>query len=181
MSTIPRQPLTPHRRQTLGRRAQVLAGASVAYNAFEAIVAVSAGVAASSIALVGFGLDSIVEMGSSLVILWQFRHTMPEARERRALRLIAVSFFVLAAYVAFESLRSLLTREAAEPSTLGIAIAALSLVVMPTLCLGETAHRQAAGFAHRRRGFPADAALHVPVRGAADGPAAELAAGLVVG
>ena len=133
MSTIPRQPLTPHRRQTLGRRAQVLAGASVAYNAFEAIVAVSAGVAASSIALVGFGLDSIVEMGSSLVILWQFRHTMPEARERRALRLIAVSFFVLAAYVAFESLRSLLTREAAEPSTLGIAIAALSLVVMPTL------------------------------------------------
>ena len=58
---------------------------------------------------------------------------MPEARERRALRLIAVSFFVLAAYVALESLRSLLTREEAEPSTLGIAIAALSLVVMPAL------------------------------------------------
>jgi divalent metal cation (Fe/Co/Zn/Cd) transporter len=133
MSTIPRQSLTPHRRQTLGRRAQLLAGASVAYNSVEAIVAISAGVAASSIALVGFGLDSIVEMGSSLVILWQFRHTMPEARERRALRLIAVSFFILAAYVAFESLRSLLTQEAAEPSTLGIAIAALSLVVMPTL------------------------------------------------
>ena len=133
MSTIPRQSLTPHRRQALGRRAQLLAGASVAYNAVEAIVPIVAGVAASSIALVGFGLDSIVEMGSALVILWQFRHAMPEARERRALRLIAVSFFVLAAYVTFESVRSLLTREAAEPSTLGIAIAALSLVVMPAL------------------------------------------------
>lgn len=133
MSTIPRQGLTPHRRQALGRRAQLLAGASVAYNAVEAIVAISAGVAASSIALIGFGLDSVVEMGSALVILWQFRHTMPEARERRALRIIAVSFFVLAAYVAFESVRSLLTREAAEPSTLGIAIAALSLVIMPAL------------------------------------------------
>ncbi len=133
MSTIPRHSLTPHRRQALGRRAQLLAGASVAYNAVEAIVPIVAGVAASSIALVGFGLDSIVEMGSALVILWQFRHAMPEARERRALRLIAVSFFVLAAYVTFESVRSLLTREAAEPSTLGIAIAALSLVVMPAL------------------------------------------------
>jgi divalent metal cation (Fe/Co/Zn/Cd) transporter len=133
MSTIPQQSLTPQRRQALGRRAQLLAGASVAYNAFEAIVAISAGAAASSIALVGFGLDSVVEMGSALVILWQFRHSMPEARERRALRLIAVSFFVLAAYVALESLRSLLTREEAEPSMLGIAIAALSLVVMPAL------------------------------------------------
>lgn len=133
MSTIPRQPLTPNRRETLGRRAQLLAGASVAYNAVEAIVAISAGVAASSIALVGFGLDSIVEMGSALIILWQFRHRMPEARERTALRLIAVSFFVLAAYVAFESVRSLLTGEAAEPSTVGIAVATLSLMVMPAL------------------------------------------------
>ena len=133
MSTIPQQSLTPQRRQALGGRAQLLAGTSVAYSAFEAIVAISAGAAASSIALVGFGLDSIVEMGSALVILWQFRHAMPEARERRALRLIAASFFVLAAYVTFESVRSLLTREAAEPSTLGIAIATLSLVVMPAL------------------------------------------------
>lgn len=133
MSAIPRPPLTPHRREALGRRAQRLAGASVAYNAIEAVVAISAGVAASSIALVGFGLDSIVEMGSALVILWQFRHRMPEARERTALRLIAVSFFALAAYVALESVRSLLTGEAAEPSTLGIAVAALSLVVMPAL------------------------------------------------
>ena len=133
MSTIPRPPLTSHRREALGRRAQLLAGASVAYNAVEAIVAISAGVAASSIALIGFGLDSIVEMGSALVILWQFRHRMPEARERTALRIIAVSFFALAAYVAFESVRSLLTHEAADASTLGIAVAAVSLVVMPVL------------------------------------------------
>lgn len=133
MSTTHRQPLTPQRREALGRRAQLLAGGSVAYNAVEAIVAISAGVAASSIALVGFGLDSIVEMGSALVILWQFRHRMPEARERTALRLIALSFFALAAYVAFESVRSLLTGEAAAHSTIGIAVAAVSLVVMPTL------------------------------------------------
>ena len=125
--------LTPERRTALGRRAQLLAAASVVYNAIEAIIPIAAGVAASSIALVGFGLEAIVEMGSALVTLWQFHHTMPEARERRALRLIAASFFVLAAYVAFESVRSLLTREAAEPSTLGMAIAALSLVVMPAL------------------------------------------------
>lgn len=133
MSTTHRQSLTPQRREALGRRAQLLAGASVAYNAVEAIVAISAGVAASSIALIGFGLDSIVEMGSGLVILWQFRHRIPEARERTALRLIAVSFFALAAYVAFESVRSLLTAEAAAHSTIGIAVAAVSLVVMPTL------------------------------------------------
>ena len=63
---------------------------------------------ASSVALVGFGLDSVVEVGSGLVILWQFRHPLPETRERRALRLIAVSFFALAAYVTVESVRALL-------------------------------------------------------------------------
>ncbi len=75
--------------------------------AVEAVVAIGAGVAASSVALVGFGLDSIVEMSSGLIILWQFRHRMPETRERQALRLIAVSFFALAGYVTFESVRAL--------------------------------------------------------------------------
>lgn len=121
------------RRRRLGRRAQLLAGASVAYNAVEAIVAIAAGAAASSIALVGFGLDSIVEMSSGAVILWQFRHPMPEARERRALRLIGLSFFALAAYVSFESLRSLLGGGNAAHSSVGIALAAASLVVMPGL------------------------------------------------
>jgi hypothetical protein len=87
------------RRRLLGRRARLLAGASVSYNLVEAVVAVSAGLAAGSVALVGFGLDSLVEVSSGLVILWQFRHPMPESRERRALRLMAVSFFALAGYV----------------------------------------------------------------------------------
>lgn len=133
MATIQRPSLTDERRRTLGRRAQLLAGTSVAYNVIEAVVAITAGAVASSIALVGFGLDSVVEMGSGLVILWQFRHRLPESRERTALRIIAVSFFALAGYVTFEALRALLTGHAAEHSTVGIAIAALSLLVMPLL------------------------------------------------
>ena len=125
--------LTKQRRTELGRRAQLLAGASVAYNAVEAVVAIGAGAVASSIALIGFGLDSIVEMSSGLIILWQFRHRMPETRERRALRLIAISFFMLAGYVTFESIRALIGGEAAAPSTVGIVVAALSLIVMPAL------------------------------------------------
>ena len=96
-------------------------------------MAVGAGAAASSAALVGFGLDSLVEVGSGLVILWQFRHLMPESREQRALRLIALSFFALAAYVTVDSLRSLTGAGEAQPAGLGIAIAVASLVVMPVL------------------------------------------------
>lgn len=125
--------LTKQRRAQLGRRAQLLAGASVAYNAVEAVVAIGAGVLASSIALVGFGLDSIVEMFSGVIILWQFRHPMPETRARRALRLIAVSFFVLAVYVTVESIRALVGGDSAAPSTVGIVVATLSLIVMPAL------------------------------------------------
>lgn len=81
----------------------------------------------------GFGLDSIVEVSSGLIILWQFRHPMPEARERRALRLIALSFFALAVYVTLESVRTLLGSGEAHPSNTGIGIAAASLVIMPAL------------------------------------------------
>src|SRR5699024_9616507 len=80
-------------RARLGRRGQLLAAASVVYNALEAVIAIAAGLAAGSVALVGFGLDSVVEVSSGLIILWQFRHKMPESRERRALRLMALSFF----------------------------------------------------------------------------------------
>jgi divalent metal cation (Fe/Co/Zn/Cd) transporter len=125
--------VTPDRHRQLGRRAQLLAGASVAYNLVEAAVAITAGVIAGSVALIGFGLDSVVEVSSGLVILWQFRHPMPESRERRALRLIAVSFFALAAYVTFESVRTLLGSGEARPSNLGIGIAVVSLAIMPAL------------------------------------------------
>lgn len=124
---------TPQRRTQLGRRAQLLAGASVGYNLLEAVVAVAAGAAASSAALVGFGLDSLVEVGSGLVILWQFRHPVPESRERQALRLIAVSFFALAAYVTVDSVRSLTGAGEASESPVGIGIAVASLLVMPLL------------------------------------------------
>jgi divalent metal cation (Fe/Co/Zn/Cd) transporter len=123
----------------------LLAGASVAYNTVEATVAIAAGAAASSIALVGFGLDSIVEMSSGLIILWQFRHPIPEARERQALRLIALSFFALAGYVTVESLRSLLAGQAPDPSPVGIAIAALSLLVMPALSWAQRRTGRALG------------------------------------
>lgn len=125
-------PSTDRRRQ-LGRRAQLLAALSVSYNVLEAVVAIAAGAVASSVALVGFGLDSLVEVGSGLVILWQFRHPLPETRERQALRLIAVSFFALAAYVTVESARTLLGATHPDASPFGIGIAIVSLAVMPFL------------------------------------------------
>ena len=130
---ITQRPLSSQARVRLGRRAQLLAGASVAYNMVEAVVAVTAGLVAGSVALVGFGLDSVVEVSSGLVILWQFRHPLPESRERQALRLMALSFFALAGYVGFESVRAVLTDHDPEASPIGIGLAALSLLVMPFL------------------------------------------------
>ncbi len=123
----------PARRGQLGRRAQLLAAASVSYNVVEAVIAITAGLVAGSIALVGFGLDSVVEVSSGLIILWQFRHPLPESRERRALRMMAVSFLALAAYVTVESVRALISGHHADPSPVGIALAAASLVIMPFL------------------------------------------------
>ncbi|MDP9498109.1 MAG: cation transporter [Actinomycetota bacterium] len=120
-------------RDRLGRRARLLAAASVAYNGTEAVIAIAAGTVAGSAALVGFGLDSVVEVSSGLVILWQFRHSLPESRERQALRLIALSLFALAAYVAQDSVRALLTGAEPSASAVGIALAATSLVLMPFL------------------------------------------------
>ena len=125
--------LTPGARSRLGRRAQLLAAASVTYNGAEAVIAISAVAVAGSAALVGFGLDSIVEVSSGLVILWQFRHRLPESREQQALRLIALSFFALAAYVAQDSARALIAGADPDASPVGIALAATSLVVMPWL------------------------------------------------
>lgn len=123
----------PIRRRQLGRRAQLFAAASVAYNVIEAAVTITAGLVAGSIALVGFGLDSVVEVSSGLIVLWQFRHPLPETRERRALRLMALAFFALAAYVTVESVRTLATGHDSDPSPVGIGIAAASLVIMPFL------------------------------------------------
>jgi divalent metal cation (Fe/Co/Zn/Cd) transporter len=127
------------------RRAQLLAGASVGYNVVEAVIAVAAGLVAGSVALVGFGLDSIVEVSSGLIILWQFRHPLPESRERTALRLMSLSFFALAGYVTFESVRALATGDEPDASTVGIVLACASLVVMPFLSWAQRRTGRALG------------------------------------
>lgn len=123
----------------------MLAGLSVAYNVIEAIIAITAGIAAGSIALIGFGLDSVVEVSSGLIILWQFSHRIPETRERLALRMLAFSFFGLAAYVGFESLRALFIGAEPESSTVGIVLAAVSLLVMPFISLAQRRTGRALG------------------------------------
>ncbi|ADB77581.1 cation transporter [Geodermatophilus obscurus] len=146
MTTVHAHPvLAPSERVRLGRRAQLLAGASVTYNVVEAVIAVAAGVAAGSVALVGFGLDSVVEVSSGLIVLWQFRHRLPESRERQALRLMAISFLALAAYVAAESVRVLLSGGEPEASPVGIGLAIASLVVMPFLSWAQRRTGRALG------------------------------------
>ncbi|MEV4733805.1 cation transporter [Saccharopolyspora sp. NPDC049426] len=125
------------RRRALQRRVRWLVGATISYNVIEAVVAISAGAAASSTALIGFGLDSVIEVASAAAVAWQFAGSDPEARERTALKVIAVSFFALALYVAVESVRSLLGAEAAEHSTAGIVVASLSLLIMPLLSYAQ--------------------------------------------
>ena len=137
--------LAPADRARLGRRAQLLAAASVAYNLVEAVVAVTAGLVAGSVALVGFGLDSVVEVSSGLIILWQFRHRLPESRERQALRLMALSFLALAAYVAVESVRALVQGHDPDPSPVGIGLALVSLAVMPVLSAAQRRTGRALG------------------------------------
>lgn len=132
-------------RRRLGRRAQLLAAASVSHNVLEAVIAIAAGLAAGSVALVGFGLDSVVEVSSGLIVLWQFRHQVPESRERRALRLMAISFFALAAYVTVESVRALATAKEPDPSPIGISLAAASLIIMPVLSLAQRRTGKALG------------------------------------
>lgn len=135
--TVPTTRATPSI-ANLRRRGLVLAALTIAWNIVEAVVAVSAGVAAGSIALVGFGFDSVIEVSSAWVVLWQFRGELrggyDEARERLALRLIGGTFFVLATYVIVEALRDLFIVDAhADESPVGIVLAALSLALMPAL------------------------------------------------
>jgi divalent metal cation (Fe/Co/Zn/Cd) transporter len=131
------QRVDPVRRAALTRRVRLLVAATITYNVVEAVVAISAGTVASSSALVGFGLDSTIEVASAAAVAWQFAGRDPEARERAALRVIAISFFALAAYVTVASVRTLLGVAEPEPSTVGIVLAAVSLVVMPFLSAAQ--------------------------------------------
>ena len=107
--------------------------ATITYNVLEAVIAISAGTVAGSIALIGFGLDSVIEVSSAAAVAWQFSAPDPERREQVALRVIAGSFFALAAYVTVEALRTLVTGSEPERSTVGIVLVAVSVVVMPFL------------------------------------------------
>lgn len=125
------------RRTALARRVRWLVAATIAYNLAEGVIAIAAGTAASSTALIGFGLDSMIEVASAAAVAWQFSAVDHEARERTALRVIAVSFLALAAYVSVESVRALLGAEAAAHSTVGIVLATVSLLVMPVLSYAQ--------------------------------------------
>ncbi|MDP9792857.1 divalent metal cation (Fe/Co/Zn/Cd) transporter [Catenuloplanes nepalensis] len=123
----------PARRAVLNRRIRLLVTATIGYNIAEAVVAIGAGAAAGSTALIGFGLDSVIEVSSAAAVAWQFSGRDPEARERTALRIIAVSFFALAAYVTVESVRALFGGGEAAHSTVGLVLATASLAIMPGL------------------------------------------------
>jgi divalent metal cation (Fe/Co/Zn/Cd) transporter len=134
----------------LRRRGLALASLTIAWNIIEAGVAITAGIAAGSIALVGFGFDSMIEVMSSAVVVWQFRNEVrsgyDEQRVHLALRLIAISFFVLATYILFESVRDLFFADSeADESTVGIVLAALSLLVMPALAIAKRQTADALG------------------------------------
>ncbi|MBP3083855.1 cation transporter [Mycolicibacterium fortuitum] len=124
---------SPARRARLHRRIRWFVAATIAYNIIESIVAIGEGTRVSSTALIGFGLDSVIEVSSAAAVAWQFSSPEPEAREKAALRVIAVSFFALAGYVTVEAVRSLAGATEARHSSIGIALTAVSLVIMPAL------------------------------------------------
>ncbi|MGW8567139.1 cation diffusion facilitator family transporter [Isoptericola sp. NPDC055881] len=127
------RPVPPARRALLERRVRWVVATTIVYNVVEAVVAITAGRAASSAALVGFGLDSVVEVLSAAAVAWQFAAPDPHRRERAALRLIAVSFFGLALFVTVDAARTLLGAAEPDHSPVGIVLAAVSLAVMPFL------------------------------------------------
>ncbi|WP_051823098.1 cation transporter [Streptomyces sp. NRRL S-1448] len=128
--------LSSARRDTLARRIRLLVAATLTYNVIEAAVALTAGTLASSAALTGFGLDSVIEVSSAAAVAWQFSasgHEAREAREKVTLRIIAFSFFALAMYLTVDALSTLTGSGEAQHSVPGIVLAAASLIVMPFL------------------------------------------------
>jgi divalent metal cation (Fe/Co/Zn/Cd) transporter len=116
------------------RRGRQLEYFTLGWNLTEALVAVAAGLFTGSIALIGFGVDSVIESISGGILLWRFQaRNADENREQRALKLVGVSFFLLAVYVTFEATKSLLERETPKASVVGIVLAIVSLIAMPLL------------------------------------------------
>jgi divalent metal cation (Fe/Co/Zn/Cd) transporter len=129
----------PRDRESLVRRAQLLAWLGVGWHAIEAAVAIGAGMVAGSIALVGFGADSVIESFAGVALLWRFgaNRASSELAERRAQRLIGASFYVIAAYIAVEAIRTLGGGSHPEVSYVGIALAAVTLATMPPLAAAK--------------------------------------------
>jgi divalent metal cation (Fe/Co/Zn/Cd) transporter len=149
------------RRRVLHRQALWLEYFTVGWNVIEAVVAIGAGLIAGSVALVGFGIDSGVEVISALGLLWRLRKAGPEASvaeesaaERRALYVVAATFFLLAAYITFEAVTALLDREEPDRSTVGLVLSVLSLAIMPALAWWK----QRTGRQMHSRALVADAA-----------------------
>ena len=172
---------SPGRRAVLSRRVRLLVAATISYNVIEAVVAIAAGSVASSTALVGFGLDSVIEVCSAAAVAWQFTGGDDERRERAALRVIAGSFFALAGYVTVESVRALVGTDRAGHSAVGLVLAAVSLVVMPLLSAAQRRAWPGTGLSLGGGRLQADAAVHLPVRGAAGRSGGQQAVRLVVG
>jgi cation diffusion facilitator family transporter len=136
--------LTPARKEVLHRRGLLLEWFTVAWNVIEGVVAIGAGVVTGSVSLVAFGADSFIEVISAVALLWRLRKAGPHASakergvaERKALYLVAATFFLLAAYIAFESIGALVSRAGPESSTVGLVLSVISLLVMPTLAFGK--------------------------------------------
>jgi divalent metal cation (Fe/Co/Zn/Cd) transporter len=138
-ASTPAATLPEDGRAALVRRARALAWLGVGWHAIEAAVAVGAGLAAGSIALIGFGADSLIESAAGFVVLWRFAasRASSEQAERRAQRAIAVSFYVLAVYVGAEALRSLVGGHEPEASWVGVGLAVVTLATMPPLAIAK--------------------------------------------
>jgi divalent metal cation (Fe/Co/Zn/Cd) transporter len=126
-----------HERATLVKRGRHLEYITIAYNSLEGLVAIAAGLVAGSIALVGFGFDSIIEVTSGATLIWRLHADLDEARrehvEKVALRIVGVCFVALALYVSYDSIKSLISHESPSRSVPGILLAIASLIVMPLL------------------------------------------------
>src|SRR3954471_15924283 len=140
-TSLPLRPASSHpdEREQLVRRAKFLARLGVGWHGIEATIAIGAGIVAGSIALIGFGADSLIESVAGIVLLWRFAasRSASEDAERRAQKLIAISFYLLAAYVGIESVRSLFTGDRPDPSWIGIGLSIVTLITMPPLAIAK--------------------------------------------
>jgi divalent metal cation (Fe/Co/Zn/Cd) transporter len=126
------------RRLVLHRRVRLIVAFTIGYNVIEAVLTILAGSLASSTALIGFGLDSTIEVASAAAVAWQFTRKDPERWEKATVKVIALAFFTLAGYVVVDTILSLTGQEEAQHSPLGIGIMIASVIIMPLLALIET-------------------------------------------